>query len=222
MRYDVVVAGLGAMGSAAAYQLAKAGVSVLGLDRYHPPHALGSTHGDTRITRVAVGEGLEYVPLVRRSHEIWREIEQRGRGRDPHPVRRPGDGAAPGELRHAWQRELPRAHGGCRGGVRRGARAARHGRAGGPVPPVRPRRRRAGLLRAGRGLRAAGARRRGAAPAGPASWVPRSRSANESSGTTTTAPTSPSARRTGRWRPRPWWSPPGRGSRSWSPSWHRR
>jgi len=76
MRYDVVVAGLGAMGSAAVYQLAKAGVSVLGLDRYEPPHALGSSHGDTRITRVAVGEGLAYVPLVRRSHEIWREIEQ--------------------------------------------------------------------------------------------------------------------------------------------------
>src|SRR4051812_24494024 len=75
MRYDVVVAGLGAMGSAAVYQLAKAGASVLGLDPYHPPHDLGSTHGDTRITRVAVGEGLEYVPLVRRSHEIWREIE---------------------------------------------------------------------------------------------------------------------------------------------------
>jgi sarcosine oxidase len=76
MRYDVVVAGLGAMGSAALYQLAKAGVSVLGLDRYEPPHAFGSTHGDTRITRVAVGEGLEYVPLVRRSHELWRDIEE--------------------------------------------------------------------------------------------------------------------------------------------------
>ena len=76
MRYDVVVAGLGAMGSAAAYQLAKTGVSVLGLDRYRPPHGLGSTHGDTRITRVAVGEGLEYVPLARRSQEIWREVEQ--------------------------------------------------------------------------------------------------------------------------------------------------
>jgi sarcosine oxidase len=76
MRYDVVVAGLGAMGSAAAYQLAKAGASVLGLDRYRPPHALGSTHGDTRITRVAVGEGLAYVPLVRRSHEIWRDLER--------------------------------------------------------------------------------------------------------------------------------------------------
>ncbi len=79
MRYDVVVAGLGAMGSATVYQLARSGVSVLGLDRYHPPHSLGSTHGDTRITRVAVGEGLEYVPLVRRSHEIWREIEQQAR-----------------------------------------------------------------------------------------------------------------------------------------------
>jgi sarcosine oxidase len=76
MRYDVVVAGLGAMGSAATYQLAKAGVSVLGLDRFQPPHAVGSTHGDTRITRVAVGEGLAYVPLVRRSHEIWRALEQ--------------------------------------------------------------------------------------------------------------------------------------------------
>jgi sarcosine oxidase len=77
MRYDVVVAGLGAMGSATVYQLAKSGASVLGLDRYQPPHTLGSTHGDTRITRVAVGEGFEYVPLVRRSHEIWREIEAR-------------------------------------------------------------------------------------------------------------------------------------------------
>jgi sarcosine oxidase len=77
MRYDVVVAGLGAMGSATAYQLAKAGVSVLGLDTHHPPHTLGSTHGDTRITRVGVGEGLAYVPLVRRSHELWRELEDR-------------------------------------------------------------------------------------------------------------------------------------------------
>ena len=76
MRYDVVVAGLGAMGSATAYQLARSGSRVLGIDRYEPPHALGSTHGDTRITRVAVGEGLAYVPLVRRSHQLWREIEE--------------------------------------------------------------------------------------------------------------------------------------------------
>lgn len=72
---DVVVVGLGAMGCAATYQLAKAGASVLGFDRFSPPHPYGSTHGDSRITRLGVGEGAEYVPLVRRSHEIWRELE---------------------------------------------------------------------------------------------------------------------------------------------------
>lgn len=77
MRYDVIVAGLGAMGSATVYQLTRLGASVLGIDRHTPPHAFGSTHGDTRITRLAIGEGTEYVPLVRRSHEIWRDIERR-------------------------------------------------------------------------------------------------------------------------------------------------
>jgi sarcosine oxidase len=72
---DVIVVGLGAMGSAACRQLAARGVSVIGIDRYAPPHAWGSTHGDTRITRLAIGEGREYVPLARRSHELWREIE---------------------------------------------------------------------------------------------------------------------------------------------------
>jgi sarcosine oxidase len=74
-RAEVIVVGLGAMGSAAAYQLAARGVSVMGIDRYEPPHPYGSTHGDTRITRLAIGEGVEYVPLVRRSHELWRVIE---------------------------------------------------------------------------------------------------------------------------------------------------
>lgn len=74
-QYDVIVVGLGAMGSAASYQLAKSGVKVLGIDRYEPPHIYGSTHGDTRITRLAIGEGAEYVPLVTRSHQLWREIE---------------------------------------------------------------------------------------------------------------------------------------------------
>jgi len=72
---DVIVVGLGAMGSAACRQLAARGVSVIGIDRYAPPHTSGSTHGDTRITRLAIGEGREYVPLARRSHELWREIE---------------------------------------------------------------------------------------------------------------------------------------------------
>jgi len=73
---DVIVVGLGAMGSAACYQLSARGVDVVGIDQYAPPHPWGSTHGDTRVTRLAIGEGREYVPLVRRSHELWREIER--------------------------------------------------------------------------------------------------------------------------------------------------
>jgi sarcosine oxidase len=73
--YDVVVLGLGAMGSAALYHLAKRGVRALGIDRYSPPHAFGSTHGDTRVTRLAIGEGEEYTPLALRSHALWRELE---------------------------------------------------------------------------------------------------------------------------------------------------
>jgi sarcosine oxidase len=73
---DVIVVGLGAMGSATCFQLAARGASVIGFDRYHPPHPYGSTHGDTRITRLAIGEGPEFVPLVQRSHVLWREIER--------------------------------------------------------------------------------------------------------------------------------------------------
>jgi sarcosine oxidase len=64
------------MGSAATWQLAKRGARVLGIDRFAPPHDLGSSHGDTRITRLAIGEGAHYTPLVMRSHDIWRQIEQ--------------------------------------------------------------------------------------------------------------------------------------------------
>ncbi|MBI4608020.1 MAG: N-methyl-L-tryptophan oxidase [Candidatus Rokubacteria bacterium] len=74
--FDAVVLGLGAMGSAAAYQLARRGVRVLGIDQFSPPHVYGSTHGDTRITRQAIGEGEEYTPLSLRSYELWREIER--------------------------------------------------------------------------------------------------------------------------------------------------
>jgi sarcosine oxidase len=74
--FDVAVIGLGAMGSAAAYQLAKRGQRVLGIDRFAPPHLNGSHCGETRITRKAIGEGEAYVPLVLRAYEIWREIEE--------------------------------------------------------------------------------------------------------------------------------------------------
>ena len=72
---DVIVVGLGAMGSATLYQLAKLGARVTGIDRFHPPHDQGSSHGDTRITREAIGEGREFVPLVQRSNQIWEELE---------------------------------------------------------------------------------------------------------------------------------------------------
>jgi sarcosine oxidase len=74
-RFDTIVIGLGAMGSAALYQLAKAGQRVLGIDRFAPPHRMGSSHGETRITRLACGEGPEYTQFARRSHRIWRELE---------------------------------------------------------------------------------------------------------------------------------------------------
>ncbi len=74
-RTEVAVVGLGAMGSATLYQLAKRGVAALGIDRYAPPHAHGSSHGETRITRQAVGEGRDYIPFVLNSHRIWRELE---------------------------------------------------------------------------------------------------------------------------------------------------
>jgi sarcosine oxidase len=75
LSFDVAIVGLGAMGSAAAYQLARRGAHVLGIDRYAPPHNRGSTHGGTRITRKAIGEGDAYVPMVLRSYELFREIE---------------------------------------------------------------------------------------------------------------------------------------------------
>lgn len=74
--YDAAIVGLGAMGSAALYQFADRGALVLGLDRYGPPHDLGSSHGDTRVTRLAIGEGKHLTPLVKRSHELWRMIER--------------------------------------------------------------------------------------------------------------------------------------------------
>jgi sarcosine oxidase len=69
--WDVVVAGLGAMGSATLYELARRGRRVLGLDRFAPPHAWGSSHGETRIIREAYFEHPQYVPLVRRAYASW-------------------------------------------------------------------------------------------------------------------------------------------------------
>ena len=72
--YDVIVAGVGGMGSAACLHLARSGLRVLGLERYDIPHALGSSHGATRIIRLAYAEHPSYVPLLVRSFELWREV----------------------------------------------------------------------------------------------------------------------------------------------------
>ncbi len=74
-RFDVIVVGVGAMGSAACYHLARRGLRVLGLERYDIPHAMGSSHGYTRIIRLAYYEHPSYVPLLRRAFELWRDLE---------------------------------------------------------------------------------------------------------------------------------------------------
>lgn len=75
--YDAIVIGTGGMGSAALYRLAKRGLRPLGLERFAVPHEMGSSHGLTRIIRLAFHEGPEYVPFGRRAYELWRELEQR-------------------------------------------------------------------------------------------------------------------------------------------------
>jgi sarcosine oxidase len=74
--YDVAIAGLGAMGSAAALSLARRGLGVIGFDRFAPPHDRGSSHGETRIIRVAYFEDPRYVPLVKRAWDLWVDLER--------------------------------------------------------------------------------------------------------------------------------------------------
>jgi sarcosine oxidase len=73
---DVVVAGLGAHGSSAAYRLAARGASVLGFDRFARGHTLGSSGGRSRIIRLSYYEHPDYVPLLRRAWTLWRELER--------------------------------------------------------------------------------------------------------------------------------------------------
>lgn len=73
--FDVIVVGVGGMGSAATYHLAKRGSRVLGLERFNIPHVYGSSHGVTRIIRLAYFEHPTYVPLLRRAYALWRELQ---------------------------------------------------------------------------------------------------------------------------------------------------
>jgi sarcosine oxidase len=76
MAFDVVVVGLGAMGSAALHHLTKRGSRVLGIERFAIGHDRGSSHGLTRIIRMGYFEHPSYVPLVRRAYELWRDLEK--------------------------------------------------------------------------------------------------------------------------------------------------
>jgi sarcosine oxidase len=73
--YDAIVIGVGGMGSATLYHLARSGCKVLGLERFGIPHAFGSSHGSTRVIRLAYCEGSEYVPLLRAAYRYWRDLE---------------------------------------------------------------------------------------------------------------------------------------------------
>ena len=73
--WDVIVVGLGAMGSSALYELSRRGLHVLGLEAFEPGHRLGSSHGESRIIRLAYHEHPNYVPLLRRAYSRWSTLQ---------------------------------------------------------------------------------------------------------------------------------------------------
>ena len=76
--FDTIVVGVGGMGSAAVYHLARRGERVLGLEQFDIPHDMGSSHGVTRVIRLTYFEHPSYVPLLARAYALWRELEQFG------------------------------------------------------------------------------------------------------------------------------------------------
>ena len=73
---DVIVIGCGGFGAAAMYHLAARGLNVIGIDRFHPPHDRGSSHGETRIIRKAYFEHPDYVPLLHRAWDLWEQLAE--------------------------------------------------------------------------------------------------------------------------------------------------
>lgn len=84
--YDVIVLGVGGIGSAALYYLAQRGAKVLGIERFTPPHDRGSSHGETRIIRKAYFEHPDYVPLLHRAYKLWSDLEAQTGKRLYQPV----------------------------------------------------------------------------------------------------------------------------------------
>ena len=111
-RYDVIVLGVGGMGSSTVYQLARRGKRVLGLERFDIPHAMGSSHGHTRIIRLAYYEDPSYVTLLQRSYELWRGIQSRAGERLLHltgsvDAGPPDSWVFKGSLRSCLEHDLP-------------------------------------------------------------------------------------------------------------------
>ncbi|WP_254545803.1 N-methyl-L-tryptophan oxidase [Halomarina pelagica] len=110
--YDVIVLGVGGMGSAAVYHLARRGVDVLGIERFDVPHAMGSSHGITRIIRRAYYEHPSYIPLIERAYDLWDDLaEETGRpvihrtgSVDAAP---PGNVVFEGSLRSCAEYDIP-------------------------------------------------------------------------------------------------------------------
>ncbi len=84
--FDVIIVGLGAAGSAALYHTARMGATVLGIDRFIPPHIYGSTHSESRLIRKAYLEGAKYLPLLNRSYTLWNELEEKSSNKLMHLV----------------------------------------------------------------------------------------------------------------------------------------
>ncbi len=109
--FDDVVVGLGAMGSAAVYQLSRRGRKVLGLEAFTPAHDKGSSHGSSRIIRQAYYEDPSYVPLLFRSYELWERL-QADTGSDLLHITgglmigAPGSGVVSGSIRSAEEYAL--------------------------------------------------------------------------------------------------------------------
>jgi sarcosine oxidase len=108
-RFDSIVVGIGGMGSAALCHLARRGERVLGLERFSVPHELGSSHGLTRVIRLAYYEDPAYVPLLRRAYELWRELESRAGEQLLHVTGSidAGPGIFEGSLRSCEEHDLP-------------------------------------------------------------------------------------------------------------------
>ena len=109
--FDVIVVGVGAMGSAACYQLAARGASVLGLEQFGIPNTLGSSHGESRMLRLCYFEHPDYVPLLQRACELWVRLEHDSARKLLHTtggiyMGRPDSEFISGTLRSAVQHRL--------------------------------------------------------------------------------------------------------------------